>query len=89
MGRRKKEEKVDLFSDFVIDPNSIICPICHTRFVPTKDNCYYVDNKLICTWKCFFEQVTKWELEKMKLKEGQPQRGRKPKTVVTEEEEYE
>lgn len=88
MGRKKKvvdEGFVDLFSQPVEEEKwDTVCPLCGKKFLKTEDLCYYVDKKLVCSWKCFFDRVTKWEIEKSKLKESQPQRGRKPKNKVEE-----
>lgn len=90
MGRKKKVVETgycDLFSEPIMEEKwDTICPLCGKKFLKTKDLCYYVDNKLACSWKCFFEHVTRWEIEKMKEKDSQPRRGRKPRETFTEEE---
>ena len=86
MGRKKKvavEGYCDLFSEPLVEEKwDNICPLCGKKFLTTKDLCYYVDKKLVCSWKCFFEHVTEWEIERIKLKESQPQRGRRPKQLL-------
>ena len=87
MGRKKKTSETfgyqDLFSEPIQEEKwDTICPLCGKKFLRTKEHCYLVDNKIVCSWKCFFTQVTKWEKEKIRLKENQPQRGRKPKSKI-------
>ena len=85
MPRKKKvvdENFIDLFSQPVEEEKwDTVCPLCGKKFLKTVNHCYFVDGKTICSWRCFFDNVTKWEIERIKLKEVQPQRGRKPKKV--------
>lgn len=92
MGRKKNILSVDGYQDLFSEPIKedkwdTICPLCNRKFLKTEDNCYLVDNKYVCSWECFFYNVTKFETEKEKLKESQPQRGRKSKSKVEEAEE--
>lgn len=54
----------------------MICPICGKEFEKSEETCYILDGEYTCSWKCFYDAVSRLEKEKLQSqsKKGIPKK---------------